>query len=263
MSTAPLRIVQFTDLHLYGAADGAMRGVASLPSLEATLAAAQRRESGCDAVLLTGDLVQDDPSGYAHVRALFGSSTVPVYCIPGNHDDPAALNAALASRPFQVGGTAVHGNWLFVMLDSYVAGTPAGRLSKSELKRLEVALAAHPEHHALICLHHHPVPMASRWLDSVALANPAELFEVLDRHQNVRAVLWGHVHQAWEGSRNGVRLMCTPSTCAQFKPESDNFAIDRRPPGYRWLRLHADGHIVTAVERVEALAQAPAQSRAG
>jgi Icc protein len=259
----PLRVIQFTDLHLYGAADGQLRGVATLPALEATLAAARRQDAAPDAVLLTGDLVQDDPSGYARVVELFGSSTRPVYCIPGNHDELAAMNAALARRPFQIGGTAIHGDWLFVMLDSYLHGMAAGRLADSELERLDAALAANANRNALVCLHHHPVAMGSRWLDSVSLENPAALFDVLDRHSNVRMLLWGHVHQAWEGMRNGVRLICTPSTCAQFKPGSDNFAIDRRPPGYRWFRLHADGRIETAVEWVDVAAATPARSLAG
>jgi 3',5'-cyclic-AMP phosphodiesterase len=254
---APLRIVQFTDLHLFGAADGQLRGVATLPALAATLAASQHRETHWDATLLTGDLVQDDPSGYARVRELFGAASTPVYCIPGNHDEIGAMRAALATRPFQVGGTAQHGNWLFVMLDSYLHGKAGGRLADAELVRLDQALAAHPDKHALVCLHHHPVPMGSRWLDTVSLENPAALFEVLDRHQNVRVLLWGHVHQAWEGTRHAVRLLCTPSTCAQFKPGSDGFAIDRRPPGYRWFRLHADGRVETAVEWIDAGALAP------
>ncbi len=257
MTTAPLRIVQFTDLHLYGAADGQLRGVPTLPALEATLAAARRRETRWDAILLTGDLVQDDPSGYAHVRALFGGSTAPVYCIPGNHDEIGALRSELAAAPFQINGTAEHGNWLLVMLDSYLHGKAGGRLAEAELERLDRALAAHPGHHALVCLHHHPVAMKSRWLDSVGLENPEALFEVLDRHQNVRVLLWGHVHQAWEGTRRGVRLLCTPSTGAQFKPYSDGFALDRRPPGYRWFRLHADGRVETAVDWLDAAALEP------
>ena len=40
------------------------------------------------AVLVTGDLVQDDPSGYLRFRSIFGSSQKPVLCIPGNHDEP-------------------------------------------------------------------------------------------------------------------------------------------------------------------------------
>jgi len=253
----PLRIVQFTDLHLFGAADGQLRGVATLPALEATLAAARKRESAWDATLLTGDLVQDDPSGYARVRDLFGGSTAPVYCIPGNHDELPAMRAALAAPPFQIGGSALHGAWQFVMLDSYLHGKAGGRLAASELERLDGELAAHADRHALVCLHHHPAPMQSRWLDKVDLENPDALFEVLDRHQNVRVLLWGHVHQAWEGERRGVRLLCTPSTCAQFKPGSDSFAIDRRPPGYRWFRLHGDGRVETAVEWIDAGALAP------
>jgi Icc protein len=44
-----------------------------------------------------------------------------------------------------------------------------------------------------------------------------------------------------------VRLLSTPSTCAQFVPRSDGFAIDRRPPGYRWLELRDDGSLSTDV----------------
>ncbi|NNF17581.1 MAG: phosphoesterase, partial [Gammaproteobacteria bacterium] len=31
------------------------------------------------------------------------------------------------------------------------------------------------------------------------------------------------------------------STCAQFTPESSGFAIDDKPPGFRWLELYQDG----------------------
>jgi 3',5'-cyclic-AMP phosphodiesterase len=172
------------------------------------------------------------------------------------------MQAALAGRPFQLGGTACHGGWLLVMLDSYLHGMASGRLGAPELARLDAALAAHPERHALVCLHHHPVAAGSRWLDAVSLENPAALFEVLDRHANVRLLVWGHAHQAWEGTRNGVRLLCTPSTCAQFKPGSDTFAIDTRPPAYRWFRLHADGRAESGVEWVDAAALAAAEPRA-
>lgn len=259
---APARIVQFTDLHLYGAADGKLRGITVLPALEATVASAIQRHAPWHAVLLTGDLVQDDPSGYARVREVFGASNLPVYCIPGNHDEPAPMRAALAEPPFQVCGTAHVGAWLLVMLDSYLHGSANGRVSAAELERLDAALAAHPDRPALVCLHHHPIAMGSRWLDQVALENPDELFAVLDRHANVRVLLWGHVHQAYDGRRNGVRMLATPSTCAQFKPGVDGFAIDRRPPAYRWLDLHADGSVATEVVWVEEAAARAETARA-
>jgi Icc protein len=254
----PVRLLQFTDLHLYGAAGGALRGVVTWPALEAAVAHALAHHSPWDGLLVTGDLVQDDPAGYARVRELFGDSDVPVYCVPGNHDVPPAMRDALAEPPFQVCGTALLGRWQLVLLDSYLQGSANGRLTGDELERLDAALAMHPDRHALVCLHHHPVPMGSRWLDRVGLENPQELFAVLDRYPHVRALLWGHVHQTYEGRRQFVRLLATPSTCAQFAPGSDGFAIDPRPPAYRWLDLHDDGRVETGVEWVEAATQASA-----
>ena len=43
-----------------------------------------------------------------------------------------------------------------------------------------------------------------------------------------------------------------PSTCIQFKRNSDEFALDFLPPGYRWINLYPDGRLETAVERYSA-----------
>jgi Icc protein len=81
----------------------------------------------------------------------------------------------------------------------------------------------------------------------LGLRNSDDFFEVIDRHDNVRGIAWGHVHQASDHERNGVTLFITPSTCAQFLPNSDVFKMDTRPPGYRWLNLMPDGSIETEV----------------
>jgi len=120
----------------------------------------------------------------------------------------------------------------------------------AELARLDSALAQSPKH-AMVCLHHHPIAMGSRWLDSVGLAQPEDFWSVIDAHTNVRAVVWGHVHQAFDGSRGAVRLFATPSTGAQFLPKSDRYAVDSAPPAYRSFELHADGRIDSQVHWVE------------
>ena len=242
-----VRLTHLTDPHLYGGESELLRGVATLPSLEATLAHARRRDWPPDAVLVTGDLVQDDPAGYAHFRRLLGALRLPVLCLPGNHDEPAIMRRELDSAPFVIGGFVDLGLWRIVLLDSTIPGSAAGRLSADTLTALQSALAGAPQKHALVCLHHHPVPLASRWLDRVGLQNADAFFDVIDRHPNVRGVVWGHVHQSYDALRKGVRLLATPSTCAQFLPGSEQFAIDRRPPGYRTLELRADGSILTEV----------------
>jgi Icc protein len=246
-----LRLMQFTDTHLYGSAMESLRGVQTLPALKRVLACARMRDWPVDAMLITGDIVQDDPGGYPHFHRLFADFGVPVLCLPGNHDDRTAMRSALAGKPFVLGGHFDLGVWRIVLLDSCIAGSAGGKLSAAALADLDRALAGAQSKHALVCLHHQPVSMASRWLDQVGLENSEEFLSVIDRHRNVRAIVWGHVHQAHDALRKGVRLLSTPSTCAQFMPKADQFEVDIRPPGYRTFELRPDGTLVTEVVWVE------------
>jgi Icc protein len=255
-----MRILQVTDPHLYGSASGSLRGVETDSSLRCVLHDALADGSEHAAILVTGDIVQDDPSGYLRFKSIFGGLGLPVLCIPGNHDVPEAMRRSLADPPFQYCGARAMGAWQFIMLDSFDPGHVGGRLSFDELLRLDEALSSSPAH-ALVCLHHHPVDMGSRWLDDIGLANREDFWRVIDRHANVRAVLWGHVHQNYESERNGVRLIGTPSTCAQFQPHSERFAIDGSPPAYRSLDLADDGAVRSELNWVSPLRNRKAVAR--
>ena len=41
---------------------------------------------------------------------------------------------------------------------------------------------------------------------------------LINQFSNVKAVLSGHVHQAFDVVEQGVRYLTSPSTCVQFKP---------------------------------------------
>jgi Icc protein len=226
-----LRVLQFTDPHLSGSPDMRVRGVATAETLARCLAHARHRHPKPDAFLLTGDLVHDDPAGYALLRAQFADAGAPVHCLPGNHDQTADVSEALDGPPFVHDFVRRHG--------------------KEQLARLDAALAAQPDAQALVCLHHHPVPHGSAWLDELMLDNAEDFFAVLARHDNVRAVAWGHTHQPFEGVRGHIRLMGTPSTCMQFAQNAPEFEVDDRPPAYRWIDLGPGGGIETGIEWVD------------
>lgn len=242
---ADVRLLLFSDPHLFASPQGRLRGVQTLPSLERVLDHALGH-ADVDALICCGDIVNDEPEGYEHFVRALERFDKPVYCIPGNHDDPAQLRAALSRPPFQVGGHVDVSNWRIVLLDSCVPGEARGAVSSEELRSLERALGR-TDRHAMICVHHQPVSMSSRWLDTIGIVNADELWRVIDAHANVRALTWGHVHQYYDGQRGDVRLLATPSTGAQFLPRSDHFAIDQRPPAYRRLTLHANGTFDTDV----------------
>jgi Icc protein len=252
-NAASIKLVQLTDPHLYADAAHALRGVPTLPALYATLGAASSDIASCEAILATGDLVQDDPGGYVHFRDAFTPLDKPVLCVPGNHDLGAPMRSELSRPPFQICGHWDRGGWRVVLLDSTVPGEVGGALSAQELMRLDAALASAPDLHALIALHHHPVALGSRWIDSLGLANAEDFFAVLDRHPQVRGVVFGHVHQDFEGVRRGVRILGTPSTCSQFLPLAQDFAVDDTPPAWRVLELMPDGGIGTSVNWLEDL----------
>jgi Icc protein len=248
-NTRPLKILQFSDTHLHASMDSRMRGVTTHDTFMAAIRHAENSARWpADAVLVTGDIVQDESrAGYERFRDIMAPLGMPVWCIPGNHDDPKLMDAVLRNAPFKVGGDIRLGDWSIVLLDTFLTGEDAGGLGEVRLDALAAALRAHAGQHVLICMHHQPLPMGSAWLDGVGLRDAAEFLKVVDGHDNVRVVLWGHVHQASDRQRGAVRFLSTPSTCSQFLPGSDFFALDDRPPGLRWLELHADGSVNTEV----------------
>src|SRR5579871_5278117 len=106
-----VRVLQLSDPHLFASPNGDLRGVNTLISLQRVIAHAASRKLNFDAVLCTGDIVNDEPDGYVHFARELAAVGKPVYCIPGNHDDPQRLRAALAGPPFQVGGQVDLGAW--------------------------------------------------------------------------------------------------------------------------------------------------------
>lgn len=247
-----LKILQLTDTHLFGDPQGRLLGQNTRRTLALVLDAALRAH-GYDLVLLTGDLVHDESlEGYRYLRERLAALAIPYYCLPGNHDDVASM-----SQIFDAGTTGNEAStkadgWNLVLLDSTIPGEDGGHLADRQLDLLDASLAARRGDPALVCLHHQPVPVGSAWMDTMALDNPGDFFRILDRHPQVRAVLWGHVHQEFSSRRKDVRLLATPSTCVQFLPGSEEFALDPRTPGFRWLALGRDGQIETGVERIAA-----------
>ena len=247
-----LKVIQITDTHLFGNSDGCLLGLNTGQSLQSVIASIQGRSAPYDLVLATGDLVHDGTrDAYQRVFGHLKGLGVPVYCLPGNHDEADILQNTLEDDRIRYVGHACHGDWHFIFLNSAVPGQEGGHLVPETLRSLDAHLSSMPDKHSLVCLHHQPVMIGSRWLDSMAVDNSNEFFAIIDRHPQVRGILWGHVHQQFDRTYKNVRLMATPSTCIQFLPRSSAFAIDNATPGYRWLHLYADGSIETGVERLD------------
>lgn len=252
LPSSSVLVVQLSDSHLFAEADGRLLGMTTRDSLHAVVDRVLDEQPVIDLVLATGDLSQDGTvESYQAFCEASDRLAAPKRWLPGNHDELREMAVAAQHSDFLDAVTDV-GQWRITMLDSAVPGSVPGYLEDKQLQLLAQALSEAPERHHLVCLHHHPVPIGAAWMEPIGLRNPEALFAVLERFPQTRALLWGHVHQAFDQTRNEVRLMATPSTCIQFAPNSEDFKLDDLAPGYRWLRLHDNGQIETGVSRIEA-----------
>ena len=243
-------LVQLSDSHLFAEADGTLLGMNTGDSLQRVVGLVLAQQPRIDLLLATGDLSQDGTlESYQRFRQMTSPIAAPARWIPGNHDEPQVMAQAVTQSTL-LDPVLDIGNWRVTLLDSAVPGSVPGYLQDDQLQLLARALSEAPERHHLVCLHHHPVSIGCAWMEPIGLRNSHALFAVLERFPQARAVLWGHVHQEIDQMHAGLRLLASPSTCIQFEPGSDDFKVDERAPGYRWLRLLPDGRLETGVERV-------------
>lgn len=252
VQSARLQVVQITDIHLFADESQQLLGVPTTQSFEALLKPLFDLSPRPDLVLLTGDLSQDgSTASYERLQELLSPLGAPIYWLPGNHDCIEVMERSLTHplflphKSFQVGG------WQFILLNSQVPGCVHGALSDASLTWLDQQLSSSTPAPTLVSLHHPPFQVNSNWLDGSILQNADALFNVLDRHPQVQLVVFGHIHQSFQQRRGRVTYLGTPSTCIQFAPHSDDFALGHEAPGFRLLTLFADGQWETEVNRYQ------------
>ena len=255
MTDSPLYAIQITDTHLFADPEAELLGVSTQKTLQGVLDKLAGLKPQPDIVLATGDLSQDGTvESYQRIRQLLGQLGGTIYWLAGNHDRLPDMKIALESGADGVLAEKVfvRNGWRFVLLNSAKSGQVSGWLAPEELDRLRAQLqvATDRQEHVAVCLHHPPLLMHSQWLDTSRLENSEALCDVLAQFDCVRVVLFGHVHQAGEFRQHEIAFMACPSTCVQFEPQSQQFAIDSNAPGVRQLWFYPDGQFETKILRI-------------
>jgi len=246
-----VQLLQLTDCHLFSATDAKLLGLETEASLKAVIADVQTHRN-FDVVLATGDISQD-ASAVAYDRFCVHLNRLdkPSFWIPGNHDDPVQMQASLDNGQVYPHKRIITPHWQIILLDSSIRKKVHGFLSNEAMQFLRLALNDKPKLNTMVVLHHQPRDVGSLWLDAIGLHNRDELMTELTQHPQLKAVLWGHVHQQYDKKDSGVVFMSTPSTCVQFEPGSIDFEAGRQAPGYRMIKLQANGQIETKIYRIE------------
>jgi len=263
-----MRLLQLSDPHLLGDPRGECRGRLPLPLLRHALhqahALLEQAGTPADRLLISGDLCQDESwGGYVRLAEAIAASPFadlePPWLLPGNHDYPGLLRAALGRRALVAPQLVELDGWQVLLLDSHLSGSVAGRLGPRQLAWIEAVLTG-SSLPLLVALHHPPGPIGDSLLDGIALEDGALLLAQLVAHDRCRALVFGHIHQHWSGVHRAagreLPLLGCPSTLCPF-PAVQPCPLDRpQEPGGRFLELLPDGEIRQTLLRWS-LPQAP------
>ncbi|MFD3592115.1 metallophosphoesterase [Nocardia sp. NPDC058640] len=171
-----------------------------------------------DVILVTGDITDSGaPEQYAQARLALRTD-IPVYLLPGNHDDRANFRTALLGEPAATTPiNSVHriGALTVIMLDSSIPGEPAGLLGEDTFDWLRATLADAPaDGPILVALHHPPKKVFSPVVDVIALADPGRLAAVVAGDPRVVGILTGHAHSPIATTFAGKPMITCPSTAS-------------------------------------------------
>ena len=247
--TESILIAQITECHLPADPQQKYRGVNPHKNLKTLLQKVRLLKP--DLLLASGDLSEDGSLvSYEALQQHFNPLGVPVLALPGNHDDAGLLAETFPGSPTDKISVSEHGPWQIIRLNSSLPGRPEGRLGEEVLAELETLLEKHKHRPRLIALHHQPVAIGSPWIDKYPLIEPQAFLQIIDRHPDVKAVVWGHVHQVFETNRNGTAMLGSPSSAINGLPGAQKFTEDPAGPAFRWLELKGDGALVTGLDSI-------------
>ena len=218
-------IAQISDPHIGLGADSADPQNEATAQLRRAVDHLMRLPARPDVVLITGDCVDGGSmSEYQRFSGLIEPLTMPVYVVPGNHEDRAQLQALFGpqgSAPLAGFVQYVVDTWpvRLIALDTNVPGKGEGYLCAERLAWLEQRLAEAPERPTLIFMHHPPFPTGLAPFDQIGLANADMLGAVIARHPQVERIVAGHVHSTMLRRFHGTLAMTCSSTLYQMFPD--------------------------------------------
>ena len=252
-----MRLLQLSDPHLLADPAGLCHGRASLLWLRHGLERALAKVGPPDLLLITGDLCDDlSWAGYVSLRNLLAPLPFPVALLAGNHDDSFLLRAALGRRAALAPGDLTLAGGRLLLLDSHQPGCVGGWLGDRQRTWLARELARAPDLPLVVAVHHPPVPIGDSTMDAIRLADGAELLALLAPVPQLRAVVFGHVHQHWQAQLPGrpeeldpVMLLGCPSCLRGFGPVQPCPLGRPDDPGGRLITLSSEGALTHSLLR--------------
>ncbi|HMN82190.1 MAG TPA: phosphodiesterase [Burkholderiaceae bacterium] len=247
-------LLQISDLHIREPGRLAYGRVETAKYLKVTIESILTLRQRPDAVVITGDLVDfGRVAEYRHLKSLLEPLQMPLYLLPGNHDDRAALRTGFPDHAYLHAEEAADfvqysvpvGELRMIALDTVVPRAGHGELCERRLDWLDSELERWRGQPVVIAMHHPPFVTGVGHMDKVGLlAGIEELEAIVRRHPNIERIICGHLHRAIDTRFGGTLVSTTPAPAHQvtldLSPDAPaSFTME--PPAFRlhvWNPAH-------------------------
>jgi Icc protein len=258
--------IQITDHHLTESDAELLDGFSTRHAFRKVLNhIAGNRQRHVDFIVSTGDIVEN-PTEIAYQSFLqmvnAGNSSaempgpilisaegllnMPMYLLPGNHDDRSNFFKHLfpKSPPVSLMNTAfIYKGIQFICLD---VGPHSKATAHSETLNF-LAQALNVNVPSIIFMHHQLIEIGSRWLDDF-IADEIHKFWEIVTGQNILGIFCGHIHTTYERVVNDIPVFGLRSTACSFVLQDEPLAC-LLPPHYRLVAIQ-NGVLTTQIFEV-------------
>lgn len=215
-------LVQITDTHILPPGNVLHGEVDTARHLRETVRQINRFRPSPDLIVVTGDLAEHgDEAGYRHFIELLSPLEMPVYVLPGNHDNPSLMSRVFAgtsyfpakASPYQY--AVEHFPFRILALNSLSAGSELPGFDAPRLQWLQDQLER-SDKPTLIALHHPPMKTGIELIDMGGTAWFQGLKSLLNAHKQVKMVICGHCHTDLCGRIGQVPVYMAQATSHQL-----------------------------------------------
>ncbi len=154
-----------------------------------------------DAVIMTGDAIDTrSQDAYDNLKSILVNVTVPMYFIPGNHDDRDEMRSAFLDKGYMPSEGPI--NYLvddfdlrLVGLDTNIKNKNGGELTESSLDWLSDALQSNVTKPTIVFMHHFPFEVGQPIFDTILCNTTSRFHDIIKSAPNVVSLMAGHFHE--------------------------------------------------------------------
>lgn len=211
-------VLQLTDTHILPPGQVLYKKVDTALHLRETVKQINRMRPMPDVLIITGDLTEHgDEEEYRHFLELIEPLQMPVYVVPGNHDDPQTMVDTFAGTScFPVSDdtcqyTIEDFPFRILALNSRCDGSELPDFTGKRLSWLKHQLDS-SDKPTLIALHHPPMTTGIELIDMGGSEWFQGIKSVLAGYEQVKLVICGHCHTDLCGRIGQIPVYMAPAT---------------------------------------------------